>query len=111
MRGNVASRGCHGNNVVIGEREYYLSCVAEECLEVAFRVQKAIRFGLFEEQPGQTLNNWQRIAEEWSDLLTAMDVLIESEGLLHARPVEEQQAKRAKIAHYLKHAYKEGQVT
>lgn len=95
---------------MITEREYYLSCVGEECLEVAFRISKAIRFGLMEVQSEQKLNNWQRIAEEYDDLLTAMDVLLEQEGLTYNRDIPTQQAKRAKIKYYLEHAKIKGQV-
>jgi len=47
----------------------------EECNEVAHRLSKALRFGLDEVQPGQPLDNHQRIVDEYSDLVAAMELL------------------------------------
>jgi hypothetical protein len=94
---------------MIDPEEYYLACAGEECLEVATRIQKAIRFGILEQQPGQDLNNWQRIAEEWDDLQTAMEVLIEKLSLQYTRTGQTE--KRQKIEKYLKHAQSVSQVS
>lgn len=61
--------------------EHLLSCLAEECAEVAQRVSKALRFGLDEVQPGQPLANAERIAGELVDLLAVVGML-ESEGII-----------------------------
>lgn len=61
--------------------EHLLTCLAEECAEVAQRVSKALRFGLTEVQPGQPLNNAERIAEEIKDLLSVAAIL-ERHGIL-----------------------------
>lgn len=61
--------------------EYLLACLAEECDEVGQRCMKALRFGLTEVQPGQTLTNADRIFGELSDLY-AVAQLLQKEGLI-----------------------------
>jgi len=61
--------------------EYLLECLSEECNEVGQRVSKALRFSLQEIQPGQPLNNAERIVEELRDVLAVTLILIE-EGVL-----------------------------
>lgn len=57
-------------------REELLQTVAmEECAEVAHRLSKALRFGMEEIQPGQSLTNRERILLEFYDLQAAMDLL------------------------------------
>lgn len=48
--------------------EHILNHISEECAEVAQRCSKALRFGLLEIQPGQTLTNAQRLRGELIDL-------------------------------------------
>lgn len=55
--------------------------LAEECVEVAHRVHKAVKFGLSERQPGQDLDNSERIMEELLDLFAVLQ-LLEREGYL-----------------------------
>lgn len=62
----------------MNRQEYLLSLVAEECAEVQQRVSKALRFGLNEIQPGQPLNNTQRIMEEFRDLLVVVELAQEA---------------------------------
>ena len=65
-----------------GRNRELLTCLAEECNEVAVRVSKALRFGLEEVQPGQPLNNAERILEEYAQVLEVMKHLVEEE-ILH----------------------------
>lgn len=55
--------------------EHLLVILAEECSEVAQRVSKALRFGLTEIEPGQALNNAQRIVAEMNDLTAAYNMV------------------------------------
>lgn len=55
--------------------EYLLTCLAEECAEVAQRASKAIRFGLTEIQPGQSEDNTRRIEKEYAELIAVADLL------------------------------------
>ena len=55
--------------------EYLLTCLAEECAEVAQRASKAVRFGVMEIQPGQPYTNKERLADEINDLETIVEML------------------------------------
>ena len=79
--------------------EHLLACLAEECAEVAQRVSKALRFGLSEVQPGQALNNAQRIQEELGDLISVAGILI-SEGVID-EPIADYDGKRKKIERFM----------
>lgn len=90
--------------------EHLLTCLAEECSEVAQRVSKALRFGLDEVQAGQPLTNAERIAEEMVDL-NAVCCLIQAHRLLPRAcfPTPEQaEAKAKKISRYLEISQREG---
>ena len=81
--------------------ENLLSCLAEECVEVAKRALKAQRFTLTEVQPDQSLNNCERIMLEYADLLGVME-LMQERGLL-ADPAnlrELIEAKKVKVLAY-----------
>jgi hypothetical protein len=92
--------------MAIPETAYFLSCLGEEGVEVAHRVSKALRFGLDEAQPGQNLNNRQRIVEETIDFLGALELLVERGILAADLPDAENRiaAKKAKILKYLGYA-------
>jgi hypothetical protein len=53
-------------------QEHLLLIGMEECSEVAQRLSKALRFGMEEIQPGQSLTNRERIQVEWNDLVAMM---------------------------------------
>ena len=83
--------------------EHLLTTLGEEGVEVAQRCTKALRFGLTEVQPGQDLNNAQRIRGEFIDLLAVMRMLVE-EGAIE--PVTDadlpaMEAKRQKVEKFL----------
>lgn len=61
--------------------EHLLTILAEECVEVAQRVSKALRFGLTEIQKGATLDNAERIVDELHDLI-AVATILEQDGIL-----------------------------
>lgn len=85
--------------------EHLLSIVAEECAEVAQRCSKALRFGLQEVQPGQSLSNAERIAYEYADLVSAMILLSrECEGLLPNISEQALEIKRQKVEDYLEYS-------
>jgi hypothetical protein len=92
--------------------EHLLTCLAEECAEVGQRVSKALRFGLAEVQPGQPLNNAQRIAAEVKDVLSVAAIL-ERHGLLtdYLPTAGEIGAKEAKIERFMTIAREQGVLT
>ena len=52
--------------------------LAEECNEVGIRCSKAGRFGIDEIQPGQDLDNRQRIIYELNDVFAVIEMLTEA---------------------------------
>jgi len=93
----------------VNRSEHLLTCLAEECDEVGQRVMKALRFGLSEVQVGQPLNNAQRIAGEYADLVAVYEICV-SEGLLPAPEIEVAE-KAAKIGRYMEISRKTGALT
>ncbi len=66
-----------------------LTILAEECCEVAVRVSKSLRFGLKDVQPGQELNNAQRLAREVGDVQEIVRRLIMYTGTLSEDEITE----------------------
>ena len=58
-----------------------LNIIIEECAEIQHRACKALRFGLNEVQPGQDLNNAERLADEIGDLRGILNIA-QSEGIV-----------------------------
>jgi len=91
------------------EREHLLTIVAEECNETAQRCSKAVRFGLSEIQPGQTLRNDERIIEEFNDLVGAMEELFDkpiNEIIDRDKVIK----KKRKILEYMDYAEQQGTI-
>lgn len=61
--------------------EHLLTIVAEECVEVAQRATKALRFGLKETQEGHTETNAERLRQEFADLQATLRYLSVETGL------------------------------
>lgn len=82
--------------------EHLLTCLAEECAEVAQRVSKALRFGLDEVQPGQAQTNRHRIVDELSDLLSVA-VILADERVIPRFPMDDEMVanKLAKIERFM----------
>ena len=60
---------------MLNKLEYILVQIQEECAEVSQRAAKAVRFGVYEKQPGQEKTNLERLEEEAIDLLTMLSML------------------------------------
>lgn len=84
-------------------QEHLLACLIEECAEVQQRATKALRFGLYEVQPEQEVNNVDRLVAEVTDLLGVLD-LLQDNGVpvLSVQPLQiaEKKAKVLKFANY-----------
>jgi len=94
---------------MMNKQEHYLTCLAEECNEVAQRVSKALRFGLAEVQDGQGLNNAERISVELNDLLAVAEILHEMGVIPAYQPtVADRQAKFMRIEKFMPIGRKHG---
>lgn len=85
--------------------EHLLTILAEECAEVAQRATKALRFGLWEIQPGHSEANAERIMGEYSDILATVEMLCDEGKLpriddLRAR----MDTKKVQVEHFLKYS-------
>lgn len=92
-------------------QEHLLTIAAEECVETAQRISKAIRFGLTEVQPGLAdnplrINNEDRIREEYTHIVAMMDMLGIKVGSREAI-----QAKKHKVQLFLAYSEKCGTLT
>lgn len=60
--------------------EIVMTQAAEECVEIAQRLSKALRFGMYEVQEGQPQTNHDRVKQEFNDLLGVLHFLDEECG-------------------------------
>lgn len=89
--------------------EHLLTCLAEECAEVAQRSTKALRFGIDEVQPGQFLTNAERIREEVVDLFAVLGMLEEETGWsLLPNDIDGGRDKRKKVEAFLRYSAEVG---
>lgn len=92
------------------KNQLLLIMLSEECLEVAHRISKSLRFGL-DEQRGQESTNRSRIEEEMIDLLSLIDIVQEAEILdipTFEVPYDLTRSKREKVEKYLRHSQEVG---
>lgn len=57
------------------ETDFYMEMLGQEGLEIAHRVSKYKLFGAGEKQPGQPYTNFERLNQEYNDLLAVVEVL------------------------------------
>lgn len=88
--------------------EYLLICLAEECAEVQQRATKALRFGDDECQPGQDFDNVDRLSFELCDLVAVVELLQEQGMPLELDDREAIEAKKLKVAEFMKLSIKLG---
>lgn len=84
--------------------EHLLSCLAEECAEVGQRVSKALRFGLQEKQPGQSMTNAERIVTELLDLRAVIEMLEADNAFLVPNNLIVIAIKKAKVEKFMDYA-------
>lgn len=80
--------------------EHLLIILAEECNEVAHRISKALRFGLDDIQPGQQMDNGERISLELDDVFAVLQMLCDDGFVYHSR-YSRIQAKKDRVEKYL----------
>lgn len=88
----------------MNNREYLLTCLAEECMEVAQRATKAIRFGLQEIQPGQPHTNAERLTLELNDLWGVLAALRQSRIYQPVFDTDLQDAKVEKLNKFMEYS-------
>lgn len=92
----------------MNKREYLLTKLVEECLEVAQRATKAMCFGIDEVQSGQDLTNAERLNSEWNDLLATADLLAIEGGVSLYRDHRLIVRKREKMAKFMEYSRQQG---
>ena len=70
-----------------------LTILVEEGQEVGIRCTKALRFGVEEVQPGQELDNADRIGREVGDFLEVLDRLVTA-GVIRQSSIEDGKANK-----------------
>lgn len=78
-----------------------LGILMEECDEVSQRASKAMRFGFAEVQPGQMLNNAERLWQELDDLAAMVHMLNRDHGLGYVPNKDAKFAKIGKVERFL----------
>lgn len=95
---------------MLTKEQYLQICAMEEAAEVTQRLSKALRFGLDEVQPGQSLDNRQRLEGEIIDLVAVLMKLEEVDAINLQRPEQEEALhdKLDKIAKYMAYSRDQG---
>lgn len=78
-----------------------LTILIEECMEVAQRATKMLRFGVNEVQPGQDLDNAERLSVEVGDLLAVIRLCTEADLISHSVSQHAVAAKLNKLRIYM----------
>lgn len=91
-------------------KEYLLTCLSEECSEVAKEASKAMRFGLHDKYNGET--PLERMIGELNEL-TCVIVLLMEHGVLPANwsNIDKQLDKRGKLEKYMSYSASKGTLT
>lgn len=94
---------------MLSEKQYLLICLAEECAEVQHRITKALRFGFDEVEPGQSLNNSERLIDEVTDLVAVLDMINESTDLpILYRDEYKISSKQTKVGKFMRYSILQG---
>jgi len=97
-------------------QDHLLTIAAEECMETAQRITKALRFGMDEVQPGQEMNNAERIMQEYADLLCILGRIAKEDKTFHAAFNDVEQVgkwmseKWKKVEHFLEYSAQQGRL-
>lgn len=77
--------------------ELLLVILSEECAELAKECSKALRFGLDDFEPGTTVNNRDRIINEFNDLYAMIQMLV-NDGILDNNLIGDSKSIKKKIS-------------
>lgn len=95
----------------MNKEQYLLECLIEEAAEVVQRCTKALRFGLYEIQLDQKLNNLQRLNYELNDLIGVIEILNENGIEININNREAIDLKKEKIKKYMDYSKEIGILT
>lgn len=90
---------------ILTREDHLLLRLAEECNEVAQRASKSILFTSEDAQPGQELDNKERLSMEIDDLLGVLEMLGQ-EGFIRVPDGEAIIAKAEKVERYIEYSDK-----
>lgn len=94
---------------MLNKHEHLLVCLNEECAEIGQRIDKALRFGINEIQPGQSLSNSERILDEMVDFIAVMEMAVDAGLILDPRLEGAMIAlKKEKVHKYMEYAQRVG---
>lgn len=91
-------------------QEHLLTCLAEECAEVAQACSKALRFGLEDKGPNHTLTNAEYISKELTDIFAVIELLVEEGGAALPNPYNQVEidAKKERVRKFMQYAIERG---
>ena len=89
--------------------EHLLVILIEECAEVSKEVSKALRFGMKDHAPGETMKNDEKISIEIGDLVAAMEMLYEA-GVIREPKSGDIEKKKVKVEKYLNYSKSVGKL-
>ena len=91
------------------EADHLLIRLAEECAEVQQRITKALTYGLTEKQPGQGLDNNERLALELDDLFGVHEMLLHR-SVIRRPNLQNIDAKVLKVVTHMAYARQIGEL-
>lgn len=92
----------------MNKREYLLTCLSEESLEIAHAVCKGLRFGLEDVGPNKEASNLEQLRREICDLLAIVE-LLEEDGLdMYTWNKLSIDAKKKKVKKYMQYSIERG---
>ena len=92
-------------------QEHLLCKAAEECVEVAKEIHKALSFGLDDHYPEHPMTNRERIQHEFTDLFAVFQML-HREGIINAEIDQAKCLEKVnKVEKWLKYSQEVGTLT
>lgn len=97
-------------------QDHLLTIAAEECMETAQRITKALRFGVDEVQPGQDMNNAKRIMQEFCDLVAMLRMVADHNETFSGEYTNVEQSdrwieeKESKVERFLEYSAQQGRL-
>lgn len=87
---------------MLNKKQYLLVCLVEELAEVQKEALKCLRFGI-NHSPDYTKTNFDRLTDEWSDLMGIVEMLAE-ESIFIEKDRSKIEDKKIRVNFYMKHS-------